>query len=461
MAASRVNAGLQWSNGWLDAGVHYINGTDVLFRLSVRMDAANPPRAPVPAPPAMAPRPDAANGTTLLLAPRIFAALEAARLRPLAVAIEGGQARIAVADGPYRTLAQVVGRAVRAVQPILPPDVESLVIAWSRDGVEIARLMVLRSAMEAAATGHGSAEEVFATATLMAPGDPFEGAVRAPGLGFTWGIAPAVRLVLGDPTRTLLWQAGVAANGRVELGAGFSLAGSVALVAAQNLDGAAPSDSLLPRVRSDYALYAQEGSPVAMPTLYAERMWSLAPDVFARGTAGYLEPMFAGISGEVLWRPHDRPFAIGIDVNYVAQRDYDQRFGLQDYRVTTGHVSLYADLPWWNLTAVLRGGRYLAGDWGGTLELGRRFDSGIEVGGFVTLTDVPFSQFGEGSFDKGIYVRVPLDLFGVQTRNSVGAVIRPTQRDGGQRLAVDSPLWEVTRDGREDALRRGVAWFTR
>ena len=60
----------------------------------------------------------------------------------------------------------------------------------------------------------------------------------------------------------------------------------------------------------------------------------------------------------------------------------DQRFGLQDYRVTTGHVSLYLDLPWWNLTATVRGGRYLAGDWGGTVEIGRRFDSGIEVGAF-------------------------------------------------------------------------------
>jgi hypothetical protein len=218
---------------------------------------------------------------------------------------------------------------------------------------------------------------------------------------------------------------------------------------------------VLPRVRSDYALYADEGRNLAVTSLYAERMWSLAPDIFARTTAGYLEPMFAGISGEVLWRPHDRPYAVGLDVNYVAQRDFDQRFGLQDYRVTTGHLSLYLDLPWWNLTTTLRGGRYLAGDWGGTVEVARRFDSGIEVGAFATITDVPFNRFGEGSFDKGIFIRVPLDIFGVQSRSAIGAVIRPTQRDGGQRLAVDNNLWDITRDGREDSLRRGTAWFTR
>jgi len=460
-SASRVNAGLQWSNDWLDVGVHWVNGTDVLLRASVRMDAHDPPRAPLPAPPAMAERANGGSAESAALAPRIFAALREARLRGTAFVLDGDEARIAVSGGPFRTLAQVAGRVVRAVQPVLPRQVERVLIAWSRDGVEIARLLVLRSAIEAAARGHGSAEEIFATAILMPPGEPFEDAARAPGPFIDWGIEPRVRVVLGDPSRTALYQAAIAANARVELGAGFSIGGAVAQVVAQNMDGAAASDSVLPRVRSDYALYAEDGRNLAVTSLYGERMWSLAPDVFARATAGYLEPMFAGISGEVLWRPHDRPFAIGLDVNYVAQRDFDQRFGLQDYRVTTGHLSLYLDLPWWNLTTTLRGGRYLAGDWGGTVEVARRFDSGIEVGAFATFTDVSYARFGEGSFDKGIFIRVPLDIFGVQSRSNVGAVIRPTQRDGGQRLAVENPLWEVTRDGREDSLRRGAAWFTR
>ena len=55
--------------------------------------------------------------------------------------------------------------------------------------------------------------------------------------------------------------------------------------------------------------------------------------------------MFAGVSGEVLWRPHDSPIAVGLDLNWVAQRAFDQGFGLRDYRVATGHLSLYADLP--------------------------------------------------------------------------------------------------------------------
>jgi hypothetical protein len=250
------------------------------------------------------------------------------------------------------------------------------------------------------------------------------------------------------------------AGARWEVGQGVALAGSLSQALAGNLGGAPASDSVLPRVRSETARYAREGE-TSIPALYAERIWGLGPDVFARVTAGYLEPMFAGVSAEVLWRPQDRGWAVGLDVAQVAQRDYDQRLGLLGYATTTGHVSAYADLPWFNMFGVARAGRYLAGDWGGTVELGRRFASGIEIGGFATLTDVPFRQFGEGSFDRGIYIRIPLDVFGVETRSVAPVVVRGVTRDGGARLSVDNPLWEVTREGNARALRDGFGDFLR
>jgi hypothetical protein len=123
---------------------------------------------------------------------------------------------------------------------------------------------------------------------------------------------------------------------------------AVQQVAFGNLDRGLPSDSVLPRVRSDYARYAREGK-TSVPALYGERVWNVAPDLFARATAGLLEPMFGGVSAEVLWRPHDAPFAVGLDLNLVRQRDFDGLAGFRRYSVATGHLSLYADLPVWNL----------------------------------------------------------------------------------------------------------------
>jgi len=462
VAQSRVNGGLQWTNDWLDVGVAYVNGSDVLFRVSTRMNPAHPPEAPRRPPPPMGERPaSGGDADDRALAARLFPVLRRAGFRPVTVQVDGAEARIAVAEGRFRTLAQVAGRVLRAAQPFLPATVERVEIAWRRNGLEIARLVVLRSAMEAAASGYGSTEEVFATAQLLPPGNGFAGGARALPFGIDLDIAPRVAVQVGDPRLGVGYQAALGATARMELGWGVSIAGSLQQMLTQNLNRGTLSDSVLPHVRSDYALYARAARNVAMPTLYAEGLWTIAPDIFVRAAAGYLEPMFAGVAGEVLWRPHDRPYALGLDIAHVAQRAYDQRFDLRSYRVTTGFASLYYDLPWWNLFTVLRGGRYLAGDWGGTIELGRRFDSGIEVGAFASFTNVSFARYGEGSFDKGIYVRFPLDLFGIETRSVATAMARPVQRDGGQRLATGDPLWELTREGREDAFRRGVGWLMR
>ncbi|WP_240048421.1 YjbH domain-containing protein [Crenalkalicoccus roseus] len=452
-ARSRLNLGLQWQpNPWLDAGLSFVHGTDVLARLSLRLDPARPPElASRRPPPPLAGRPAAPGSREAL-----FAALRAVGFTPLAYEARGAEAVLAVEGGRHATLAQTAGRVMRAAQPHLPPEVEALHLDWRRQGVTVARLVLLREAVERAALGQGSAEEVLAAARLLPAAPALAGG--APTL--SWGVEPRVALVLGDPRRAALWQIGVGAGARIGLGAGLAVAGSVAQPLAGNLDRGAPSDSVLPRVRSDYARYAAAEGPT-IPALYAERLWNPAPDVFARVTAGLLEPMFAGISGEVLWRPFDRPWALGLDLNWVVQREYAQRLGLRDYTVPTGHLSLYADLPLWNLYGVVRAGRYLAGDWGGTLELGRRFASGIEVGGFATLTDVPFRRFGEGSFDKGLYVRIPLELLGPASASRASLLIRPVLRDGGQRLSVDNPLWEVVREGRQEALTRGFMGFVR
>ena len=457
-ARSQLNGGLQWSNEWVDAGLAFVNGTDLLARLSLRLDPNRMPVIPLSAPPPVpgrAARSDGEEG----LAPRVFAALDAAGFQPRAFALEGGEAWIAVSGGRFRTLPQVLARITRATEGLLPPEVQVLRLSWWLGGAEVARVLAPRDILADAARGHVSPEEAFAAVTMLpATGDPWSGESRAPPQRLSYGLEPRLGLILGDPTRSLRWQAAIAGTARLELGSGFALAGSVQQRLLGNIGGGLPSDSRLPHVRSDYARYAREGE-TSIPTLYAERIWNLAPDVFARCTAGWLEPMFGGVSGEVLYRPHDRSWAVGLDLNWVRQRDHDGMLGFRDYGVVTGQASLYADLPVWNLYGVLRAGRYLAGDWGGTVELGRRFANGIEVGGFATFTNVSFAKFGEGSFDKGLYVRIPFDLLGAQTRGTAQTVIRPVQRDGGQRLMVDNPLWGLTRDGRDEALARGIGGF--
>jgi hypothetical protein len=128
--------------------------------------------------------------------------------------------------------------------------------------------------------------------------------------------------------------------------------------------------------------------------------------------------------------------------------------------VVTGHASLYLDTGWQGISAQLDAGRYLAGDWGGTITLKRRFANGWEVGGFATFTEVPFDEFGEGSFDKGLFLTIPFNWFlPYESRSEFTALIRPLSRDGGQRLVVENRLYPIVEDMGRAELRDGWGGF--
>ena len=90
-------------------------------------------------------------------------------------------------------------------------------------------------------------------------------------------------------------------------------------------------------------------------------------------------------------------------------------------------------------------GKYLANDNGVSFTLTRNFPNGWKVGGFFSVTDASFEEFGEGSFDKGIYFQIPHDLF--FTNYSVGQVffgIHPMTRDGGALLVQHKSLYSIS-----------------
>ena len=182
------------------------------------------------------------------------------------------------------------------------------------------------------------------------------------------------------------------------------------------------------------------------------RQWKVAPDVYARVTAGYLERMFGGVSAEVLWKPVASRLAFGVEANYVKQREFDSIFGFQDYGVATGHASAYYEFKN-GFNGKIDVGRYLAGDVGATVTLEREFANGWRVGGFFTLTDVSSEDFGEGSFDKGITLTIPLDwMLGRPDQRTRSVAIRPLLRDGGARLDVPGRLYEQVRSGHSKGL---------
>ncbi len=152
--------------------------------------------------------------------------------------------------------------------------------------------------------------------------------------------------------------------------------------------------------------------------------------------------------------------AIGGELAWVKQRNFDQLFGFQDYDVVTGHVSAYYDFGNGFSTRV-DAGRYLAGDYGATVSVDRTFANGWKVGGYFTKTNVSAEDFGEGSFDKGIRISIPLEwALGSPSKSESAAELRSLDRDGGARLQVDGRLFDWVDEGHADAYagRWGRFW---
>ena len=85
--------------------------------------------------------------------------------------------------------------------------------------------------------------------------------------------------------------------------------------------------------------------------------------------------------------------------------------------------------PYTKIRLKISYGEYLAGDFGSTYTLSRRFNNGVEFGIFFSKTDVTTDQFGEGSFDKGIILKVPFQGFFSKSKSPIKYVWRPLTKD--------------------------------
>ncbi len=259
---------------------------------------------------------------------------------------------------------------------------------------------------------------------------------------------------LFDPDNLYKVGIGVQISGSIEPSPGLVFEGAFEAQLASNLDVGEPGESLLPRVASDYRRYRSEGAN-GIARLLVSKTGKLDDETWYRLSAGYFTDQFGGVGGEILYRPSGSRWSFGANAYYVRQRDFDRLFGFRDYDILTGHVSVYGERVIFDeLDFNVHAGRYLAGDWGATFEITRRFESGVELGAYATFTDVPFDVFGEGSFDKGLILRFPLNwLSPFATQTEYANVLRSLTRDGGVRLYDINPLWDSMRRSDDTWMR--------
>ena len=470
------NFGLEYQpNANFRFGGYYMYGSEIGLNITINVNPDQRPHGGVggPGPEPVKPRPTRASDpaawttgwTEQVDAKQILIANMTNNLARTGIVVESlgttaDTAQVRFRNQNYDAAAQAIGRVARAMSQVMPASVEVFELVPMDHGMPGAKVVMRRADLERLEFAPDAGTALRDRTTIAEAGKPLPGTqinlAAYPRL--TWSVLPFVRTLTFNPRNPLQASFGLRLAGQYEVSPGLILSASVTKIAFGNIKGlVGKGGSVLPHVRSDSVNYSILANP-DLESLSAAWYTRLGPDLYGRVTAGYLEEMFAGLSTEVLWRPVNQRWALGAEANYVAQRNTDGGLGIDqyNYRVATGHLSGYYDFHnGFHVEVAL--GRYLAGDVGGTLTLTRQFENGWQVGAFATKTNVSAKDFGEGSFDKGIMLQIPLSWFSGQPSRSVRPlVIRPVGRDGGARLYVADRLYDVVRS--YDETRLDAQW---
>ena len=366
---------------------------------------------------------------------------------------------VMIKNTKFRSIAQAVGRVASTVQRFTSDEVKFADISFYSEDLNTASYRV---DLEKITTEQFNPvnKDLYNPSITAIDLEPKPGATSKK--RFTWGIGPYIAHRLFNPDLPLSMETGIEVAAGYQLAPGLKISSAVRKSLLTNLtdNERLDSGSVLPRVHSSWPLYDLAGQSGHIHELSISYLKNLAPGLYGRAHAGLLEPFFAGFGGELLYKPVQWPIGIGLDIHRVRKRDYDMRFDLLDYQTTVGHLSLYYDAGG-ILDIEFNAGRYLAGDWGATTTISRKFGSGWEVGGYATLTDVPFNTFGEGSFDKAIYVSIPIDwIISKPTQAQRILTLRPITRDGGANLASARSLNRHINKSHNAAFKReyGRLW---
>ena len=360
-------------------------------------------------------------------------------------------AELVVGNTSYSLWSDAIGRHLALADLHLPASVETLYFVVEDGGHRSASIIVPRPSYLAADELILSRARVVNGRTLVRP--THRTAFATGKIINTVGVN--TRFQLFDPDDPARYQLYLGIGSEYTINNHWSVKSVFSVNLDTNFDESnrVESDSVLPNVRTGVVKYLTEGK-TGLDVLLLEGRDTLGHSLHYRAFGGILEEMYSGLGGEVLWWPSRSRFAVGASLAYVKQRDFDKSLKHLDYEVITGFLSAYWATPWHNYDAAIHVGQYLAEDIGATLDFRRTFRNGWQFGLFASLTDIPFEEFCEGSFDKGFYFQVPIDgLFGNRTRSNISTRIRPVLRDGGQRLESHSGniFWDL-RQARYDAL---------
>ncbi|MCG7489679.1 YjbH domain-containing protein [Vibrio sp. Of14-4] len=386
----------------------------------------------------------------------------------------------------YRDREQAVDRAATILTHHANESIKVINIVEQKNGMDLTQTSVDRKAFVDASNYQSPDANIADSLSYSEPDQSSKVRVATSKNNWDYGIDPVLQQSIGGPESFYLYSIGLSAKSNYWLTDNLELGGSLYFNLVDNYDkfnyvenSPHVRNYSTPRVRTMFRAYVDD-NPVRLQNLQLTWFEQPMEEVYTQMYGGYLEMMFAGVGSEVLYRPLNTNWALGVDFNVVSQRDPDSWFGVyqDDYffydeakcdarvpscqayvlsRGTTGHVTGYYMPTWSFLDSTLikvSAGKFLGGDVGARVDVSKQFDTGIIVGVYATKTDLTAEEYGEGSYNKGFYISIPFDILTVKPSTNRAVISwEPLTRDGGQMLRKKHNLFDET-DARSPWFQR-------
>lgn len=364
-----------------------------------------------------------------------------------------GTTQAALTLDRYKPSALQIGRAARHMANNSPEDTESFRLQTFHSGLRGPTLTLIRRDFETALLHkQGSPEEIWHNTSISSNSEE-NGLKTLSDKKWNFRLILDNDLSLSEEDTGVIYRTAVLVDGSHSLGlnvlgGNIITGGRLRLNLKDNLHRLRDFRPSAPMpVRSDIDTFTEE--IVTLDRSYFGWFKTLNTDLHLGLTAGYLEEMYAGFGGELLYRPFGKTYGLGAEAWQVFKRDPGKplNLNLNGDHLLTGHIKAFYEVPNTSLTASAEFGRYLAEDVGGGFALEKRFKNGAKLKAFVTATDQSdYDVFGSTTnLYSGLNLTVPIGNIKYLGKGSeIRVNARPLGRDTGQRIDQPLPLYEMT-----------------
>lgn len=450
---------------WMDTGLAYMGGDTVMARISFSPSLAAWPRRDLSSlTPQISLRPHRSDEG-------FFTSDDSAddeesdedtalsieqRLGLSGIFVDGTTSSATLTLPDHQSTPFAIGEAARYLANMSGTTAESLTLHLRQNGLQGNDITLNRTDLERAFLyHHGSPEEIWRTTIFSAPPPTPHSLARYLAesqnsrrpTGFKLDLIHDISLSEDDSG--ILYRSGLRGSWGRFFGRHFLSFHSLRLNIADNLKSLNTYRplSLLP-VRADIDTLTR--NRLMLEREFLTGFVTPARDTHAALTFGYLEEMYMGLVGEVLYRPFGKNWAIGAEADMAFKRDPYSFSALAPNgdHILSGFVNAYYDIPNSTTTLKASAGRYLAGDIGGSLSLTNTFRNGVTMAGDITATNTSDNDVygGRTNIYTGIHLSIPLGGFVPFLPNGSRMITNaaPLGRDRAQRLDNPVPLYDMT-----------------